>query len=119
MQLFLGVLDDGRLTDSQGRTVNFKNTVHFSFLLHPFFPDPLLPSFFLYSLLLCAQVIIMTSNIGASYLNELPDDTEHIPDATRDLVHGALRSTLPIEFINRIDAMWSTTVSLARIFAAC
>ncbi|GAA5892171.1 hypothetical protein JCM6882_005715 [Rhodosporidiobolus microsporus] len=76
VQLFLGVLDDGRLTDSQGRTVNFKNTV-----------------------------IIMTSNIGASYLNELPDDTDHVPDATRDLVHGALRSTLPIEFINRIDGI--------------
>ncbi|BGP52503.1 hypothetical protein JCM8202_000150 [Rhodotorula sphaerocarpa] len=75
-QLFLQVLDDGRLTDSQGRVVNFKNTV-----------------------------IIMTSNIGASYLNDLPDDVEDIPQATRDLVDGALRATLPIEFINRVDGI--------------
>ncbi|GAA5972642.1 hypothetical protein JCM11641_002951 [Rhodosporidiobolus odoratus] len=75
-QLFLGVLDDGRLTDSQGRVVSFKNTI-----------------------------IIMTSNIGASFLNDLPDDVEAIPDNTKDLVDGALRSTLPIEFINRIDSI--------------
>ncbi|GAA6024897.1 hypothetical protein JCM10207_000279 [Rhodosporidiobolus poonsookiae] len=75
-QLFLGVLDDGRLTDSQGRTVNFKNTV-----------------------------IIMTSNIGAAFLNDLPDDCEKIPENTRQLVDGALRTTLPIEFLNRIDSV--------------
>ncbi|GAA5856264.1 hypothetical protein JCM8547_000843 [Rhodosporidiobolus lusitaniae] len=75
-QLFLGVLDDGRLTDTQGRTVNFKSTV-----------------------------VILTSNIGSSYLNELPDDCETIPGATRELVNGALRSALPIEFINRIDSI--------------
>ncbi|GAA6035987.1 hypothetical protein JCM8097_005201 [Rhodosporidiobolus ruineniae] len=74
-QLFLGVLDDGRLTDTQGRTVNFKNTV-----------------------------IIMTSNIGASFLNDLADDVEKIPEETKELVNGALRSTLPLEFLNRIDA---------------
>lgn len=75
-QLFLQVLDDGRLTDSHGRVVNFKNTV-----------------------------IIMTSNIGASYLNDLPDDAETIPKETRELINGALRSTLPIEFVNRIDSI--------------
>lgn len=47
----------------------------------------------------------MTSNIGAAYLNELPDDVEDIPQATRDLVDGALRATLPIEFLNRIDGI--------------
>ncbi|GAA5901605.1 hypothetical protein JCM8208_001553 [Rhodotorula glutinis] len=75
-QLFLQVLDDGRLTDSQGRVVNFKNTV-----------------------------IIMTSNIGASYLNELPDEADTIPPATRELVHSALRTALPIEFVNRVDSI--------------
>ncbi|BGP12457.1 hypothetical protein JCM10213_006977 [Rhodosporidiobolus nylandii] len=75
-QLFLGVLDDGRLTDSQGRVVSFKNTI-----------------------------IIMTSNIGAAFLNDLPDDVEKIPEDTRNLVDGALRATLPIEFINRIDSI--------------
>ncbi|KWU42084.1 P-loop containing nucleoside triphosphate hydrolase protein [Rhodotorula sp. JG-1b] len=75
-QLFLQVLDDGRLTDSHGRVVNFKNTV-----------------------------IIMTSNIGASYLNDLPDDAETIPKETRELINSALRTTLPIEFVNRIDSI--------------
>ncbi|BGO94734.1 hypothetical protein NBRC10512_007319 [Rhodotorula toruloides] len=75
-QLFLQVLDDGRLTDSQGRIVNFKNTV-----------------------------IIMTSNIGSAFLNELGDDVETVPPATRELVNGALRAALPIEFINRVDSI--------------
>ncbi|KAK4702684.1 ATP-dependent Clp protease ATP-binding subunit ClpB, partial [Phenoliferia sp. Uapishka_3] len=74
-QLFLQVLDDGRLTDSQGRVVSFRNTV-----------------------------IVMTSNLGSAYLNDLPD--EHaIPKATQELVHGAIRAHLPPEFINRIDSI--------------
>ncbi|GAA5864966.1 hypothetical protein JCM1840_005694 [Sporobolomyces johnsonii] len=76
VQLFLQVLDDGRLTDSQGRVVNFKNCV-----------------------------IILTSNLGAAYLNELPDDGSAIPDSTKELVQGAIRAHLPPEFINRLDSI--------------
>ena len=76
VQLFLQVLDDGRLTDSQGRVVSFKNTV-----------------------------IVMTSNLGAAYLNDLPDDGSAIPPETKELVHGAIRAHLPPEFINRIDSI--------------
>ncbi|ORY73419.1 P-loop containing nucleoside triphosphate hydrolase protein [Leucosporidium creatinivorum] len=76
VQLFLQVLDDGRLTDSQGRVVSFKNTV-----------------------------IIMTSNLGAAFLNELPDDGSAIPPATKELVNGAIRAHLPPEFINRLDSI--------------
>jgi len=47
----------------------------------------------------------MTSNIGASYLNELPDEADTIPPATRELVHSALRTALPIEFVNRVDSI--------------
>ncbi|KAM0756236.1 hypothetical protein T439DRAFT_320934 [Meredithblackwellia eburnea MCA 4105] len=75
-QLFLQVLDDGRLTDSKGRVVSFRNTV-----------------------------IIMTSNLGSSYLNDLPDDGSPIPAATQELVQGAIRANLPPEFINRIDSI--------------
>src|ERR1700730_17257136 len=68
------ILDDGRLTDAQGRTVNFRNTV-----------------------------IIMTSNIGSMYLLEgLTDSGEIRPDA-RDLVMGELRSHFRPEFLNRVD----------------
>jgi ATP-dependent Clp protease ATP-binding subunit ClpA len=73
-QLFLQVLDDGRLTDSQGRVVSFRNCV-----------------------------IVMTSNLGAAFLNELEED-DHIPDSTRSLVHAAIRAHFAPEFINRIDA---------------
>ncbi|POW06771.1 hypothetical protein PSTT_08747 [Puccinia striiformis] len=73
-QLFLQVLDDGRLTDSQGRVVSFRNCV-----------------------------IVMTSNLGAAFLNELEEDSP-IPESTRSLVHGAIRSHFAPEFINRIDA---------------
>ncbi|CEQ38850.1 SPOSA6832_00325 [Sporobolomyces salmonicolor] len=76
VQLFLQVLDDGRLTDSQGRVVNFKNCV-----------------------------LILTSNLGAAYLNELPDDGSAIPDSTKELVQGAIRAHLPPEFINRLDSI--------------
>ncbi|KAG6842213.1 hypothetical protein C0991_000183 [Blastosporella zonata] len=67
--LFLQVLDDGRLTDGQGRVVDFRNTV-----------------------------IIMTSNLGASYLNDMGEGPE-----TRSLVMGAIQSHFPPEFVNRID----------------
>ncbi|KAG9043375.1 hypothetical protein FS837_009683 [Tulasnella sp. UAMH 9824] len=74
--LFLQVLDDGRLTDGQGRVVDFRNCV-----------------------------IIMTSNLGASYLN---DAAEHnpggaIPEETRELVMNSIRRHFVPEFINRID----------------
>lgn len=73
--LFLQVLDDGRLTDSQGRVVNFKNTV-----------------------------IVMTSNLGAHFLNALPADSP-IPPETKELVHGAIRAHFAPEFINRLDSI--------------
>jgi ATP-dependent Clp protease ATP-binding subunit ClpB len=70
----LQILDDGRLTDAQGRTVNFRNTV-----------------------------IIMTSNIGSLYLLDgLTDDGEIRQDA-RDRVMGELRSHFRPEFLNRVD----------------
>jgi ATP-dependent Clp protease ATP-binding subunit ClpB len=70
----LQILDDGRLTDAQGRTVNFRNTV-----------------------------IIMTSNIGSIHLLDgLSDSGEIQPDA-RDLVMGELRSHFRPEFLNRVD----------------
>jgi ATP-dependent Clp protease ATP-binding subunit ClpB len=70
----LQVLDDGRLTDAQGRTVDFRNTV-----------------------------VIMTSNIGSEYLLEgVTGDGEIKPDA-RDLVMGSLRRHFRPEFLNRVD----------------
>lgn len=70
----LQVLDDGRLTDAQGRTVDFRNSV-----------------------------IIMTSNIGSEYLLEgVTPNGEIKPDA-RDLVMGALRAHFRPEFLNRVD----------------
>ncbi|KAI0756971.1 P-loop containing nucleoside triphosphate hydrolase protein [Daedaleopsis nitida] len=71
-QLFLQVLDDGRLTDGQGRIVDFRNTV-----------------------------IIMTSNLGAAFLNDMGEGP--VKPATRELVMGAIRAHFPPEFINRID----------------
>ncbi|TRM60289.1 P-loop containing nucleoside triphosphate hydrolase protein [Schizophyllum amplum] len=70
--LFLQVLDDGRLTDGQGRVVDFKNTV-----------------------------IIMTSNLGAAYLNDMAEGP--VNAAARELVMGAISGHFPPEFINRID----------------
>ena len=70
--LFLQVLDDGRLTDGQGRVVDFKNTV-----------------------------IIMTSNLGAAYLNDVGEGP--VNPAVRELVMGAISGHFPPEFINRID----------------
>jgi ATP-dependent Clp protease ATP-binding subunit ClpA len=72
LTLFLQVLDDGRITDGQGRTINAKNTV-----------------------------IIMTSNLGAAYLNDLGPGP--VNAATREMVMGAIRSHFPPEFLNRVD----------------
>jgi ATP-dependent Clp protease ATP-binding subunit ClpB len=71
--VLLQVLDDGRITDSQGRTVDFKNTV-----------------------------IIMTSNIGSRHLLEGVTGAE-IPETVREAVMADLRSAFRPEFLNRID----------------
>jgi ATP-dependent Clp protease ATP-binding subunit ClpB len=71
--VLLQVLDDGRITDSQGRTVDFKNTV-----------------------------IIMTSNIGSRYLLEGVQG-DSIPDSVRESVMAELRKSFRPEFLNRID----------------
>jgi ATP-dependent Clp protease ATP-binding subunit ClpB len=70
----LQILDDGRLTDAQGRTVNFRNTV-----------------------------VIMTSNVGSLYLLEGLDDSGEIPEDTRGRVMGELRAHFRPEFLNRVD----------------
>ncbi|MEH7492666.1 ATP-dependent chaperone ClpB [Neobacillus niacini] len=72
--ILLQALDDGRITDSQGRIVDFKNTV-----------------------------IIMTSNIGSHFLLERNENEIEISDTTRDKVLGQLRSHFRPEFLNRID----------------
>ena len=72
--VLLQVLDDGRITDSQGRTVDFKNTI-----------------------------LIMTSNIGAHYLLDgiQPDGT--VSPQAEELVYGDLRNHFRPEFLNRLD----------------
>lgn len=72
--ILLQVLDDGRLTDSQGRTVNFKNTI-----------------------------IIMTSNIGSNYLIDGLKEDGSIDEENRKLVDSSLRNSFKPEFLNRID----------------
>jgi len=72
--ILLQVLDDGRLTDAQGRTVDFRNTV-----------------------------IIMTSNIGSQYLLEGATSAGEIKPDARELVMGELRSHFRPEFLNRVD----------------
>ena len=72
--ILLQVLDDGRLTDNQGRTVDFKNTV-----------------------------IIMTSNIGSHYLLEGIDGDGNIEQDAKDMVSKEMSSTFKPEFLNRID----------------
>ena len=71
--ILLQVLDDGRITDSQGRTVDFKNTI-----------------------------IIMTSNLGSQYLLEGMENGQ-ITDEARNGVMSLLRSQFRPEFLNRID----------------
>ena len=70
----LQVLDDGRITDSQGRTVDFKNTI-----------------------------LIMTSNIGASYLLDGIDDKGNISEEAQAQVMNDLRNHFRPEFLNRLD----------------
>jgi ATP-dependent Clp protease ATP-binding subunit ClpB len=71
----LQVLDDGRITDSQGRTVDFRNTI-----------------------------VIMTSNIGAEHLlTSARDSGGNIPEDVRDLVLAELRGRFRPEFLNRVD----------------
>ncbi|MYF04200.1 MAG: ATP-dependent chaperone ClpB [Holophagales bacterium] len=72
--VLLQVLDDGRITDSQGRTVDFKNTV-----------------------------VIMTSNLGSPVLLEGVTPAGEITDAARDAVMTELRRSMRPEFLNRID----------------
>jgi ATP-dependent Clp protease ATP-binding subunit ClpB len=72
--VLLQVLDDGRLTDSKGRTVDFKNTI-----------------------------LIMTSNLGAHLLQSENLDSEAAFDAAREQVMQLLRQTFRPEFLNRID----------------
>lgn len=77
--ILLQVLDDGRLTDSKGRTVNFKNTI-----------------------------IIMTSNLGTEFLSskfaDMTDDNrEQLLSEAREQIVGKLKQTMRPEFLNRID----------------
>ena len=72
--VLLQVLDDGRITDSQGRTVDFKNTI-----------------------------LIMTSNIGSSYLLDGIDDQGDISQQSQELVMNDLRAHFRPEFLNRLD----------------
>ncbi|HYO59810.1 ATP-dependent chaperone ClpB [Archangium sp.] len=72
--MLLQILDEGRLTDSQGRTVDFKNTV-----------------------------LIMTSNIGSQALQEGMAGKEELDEATRNDVLGILRQHFRPEFLNRVD----------------
>ncbi len=72
--ILLQVLDDGRITDSQGRTMDFKNTI-----------------------------IIMTSNLGASYLIEGIDETGEIKPETQNAVSQLLKQQFRPEFLNRLD----------------
>ncbi len=72
--ILLQALDDGRITDSQGRVVDFKNTV-----------------------------IIMTSNIGSQFLLERNENEIEISEGTREKVLSQLRAHFRPEFLNRID----------------
>ncbi|MCD8307679.1 MAG: ATP-dependent Clp protease ATP-binding subunit [Clostridia bacterium] len=80
--ILLQILDDGRLTDSKGRTINFKNTI-----------------------------IIMTSNAGASQIKKMntfgfgasADEAQDEYDKMKDSINESLRSTFRPEFLNRVD----------------
>ena len=72
--VLLQVLDDGRITDSQGRTVDFKNTI-----------------------------IIMTSNLGSAYLLDGIDENGNIKPECESAVMNDLRSSFRPEFLNRLD----------------
>ena len=72
--ILLQILDDGRITDSQGRTVDFKNTI-----------------------------IILTSNLGSQYLLEGIDMEGNITDSAKSAVMGELHRAFRPEFLNRLD----------------
>ena len=72
--VLLQVLDDGRITDSQGRTVDFKNTI-----------------------------LIMTSNLGAEFLLDGIDDNGNISSEAEELVMSQLKNYFRPEFLNRLD----------------
>ena len=72
--ILLQVLDDGRITDSQGRTVDFKNTI-----------------------------IILTSNLGSPNILEGMDSEGNISQEARNQVHALLRQQFRPEFLNRLD----------------
>ena len=72
--IFLQILDDGRLTDSQGRVVDFKNTI-----------------------------IIMTSNLGSQAILDGIDDDGMLKESVRESVEDKLHHTFRPEFLNRID----------------
>lgn len=72
--VLLQVLDDGRITDSQGRTVDFKNTI-----------------------------LIMTSNLGSQYLLDGIESNGEISDNARNMVQNELRAHFRPEFLNRLD----------------
>ena len=72
--VLLQVLDDGRITDSQGRTVDFKNTI-----------------------------LIMTSNIGANYLLDGIEEDGSIDEQNQNMVMNELRAHFRPEFLNRLD----------------
>ncbi|MCR6515702.1 ATP-dependent chaperone ClpB [Clostridium sp. LY3-2] len=71
--MFLQILDDGRLTDNKGKTVDFKNTI-----------------------------IIMTSNIGSQYLLD-GNTKDGISDSAKELVMGEMKARFKPEFLNRVD----------------
>ena len=72
--VLLQVLDDGRITDSQGRTVDFKNTI-----------------------------IILTSNLGSSYILEGITPDGEISQQAKDEVNALLKTSFRPEFLNRLD----------------
>ncbi|MBR4120313.1 MAG: AAA family ATPase, partial [Spirochaetales bacterium] len=72
--ILLQILDDGRITDSQGRTVDFKNTI-----------------------------IILTSNLGSQYLLDCIDASGEITPEAKEAVMAELRRTFRPEFLNRLD----------------
>ena len=72
--ILLQILDDGRITDSQGRTVDFKNTI-----------------------------IIMTSNLGSQYLLEGINENGEIAESAKEMVMSQLRQQFRPEFLNRLD----------------
>ena len=72
--ILLQILDDGRITDSQGRTVDFKNTI-----------------------------IIMTSNLGSQYLLEGINENGEIAESAKEMVMAQLRQKFRPEFLNRLD----------------